>query len=1250
MVSILWIAGTSDASANRRDSLALVAFYQAMDGPNWTQGWDFNEVIEDWHGVSTDLSGNVIRLDLAGNNLSGQIPEEIGFLSELQVLQLPFNNIIGQLPSSIGILSKLRELSLFNNNLNQPLPDTLVNLKNLEQLSLSNNSITGTLPKRIGQMSSLKMLLLDRNELTGGLPVSIGQCSELEFIALNDNHMDGNIPAEMGNLDNLREFLVFNNQLEGSLPASLSQIDSLTFFWVQNNRFEGAIPPFEQSNLKSIRAERNSFSELPDLTTLKLGTGFPEGLSVENNQLSFEDLIHNIELNDSIRFSYRPQDTLGAAEIVYISQGERLQYQLPFDDTVSTSAYRWFKDNDLNQLTNQNALIINNIQKDDEGLYYAEVRNTLVQDLVLVTREIQVVVRDSISCDVPPASEFCFQAPIFCESSEIDFYCGTLPFAFDTMPCVSRDITQEIRWVAWRADSSHTTIEVLPFSCSDLAAGIQWTVYQGCLGRQIVYCQDECTNDNTSIELDSLIPGETYFLALRSCGGQCKYQLRVSGGSESTTTPVASDIIVPDTVCTIGEEIQITLENSPLGVERYIWSVDNDTSETTLPFNSFVPATSGLYEVCVYGITACDTTNTLCKSIHVFPGVQIANLNIDVVRNDSFYILEFVINGGLGTVTIDSLEGTYNAVTQTFVSDLIPCGSAYTVIVTDESGCEDRLEGIELCKCVSEAGRMPTEIKSACTEGLLRVGPASRVTIDTNDASVFVLQESQTFGRQASLVVSTSPLFAFDDQVLSTDRVYYAYHVVGNAIGQQVDFSDPCLSHAGPQPVIFYSYPNADAGVDIRVCQNEFTLRAGILPSGATGAWDQLTGASGVVIADSSERVTQVTVQQEGVYTFTWKAERNDCEAVDTVQVEVLPIITGEILGPDSLCRGQVDTLRLSRAFDSYLWQNGDTLPYLVINEPGQYCVDVALNGLCTKRICIRVQDAVLNTPEILGDLFLCEGDTTQLQVIPQYQSYEWNNGDERFFIKVDSAGTYCITVTDFGGCQATDCVVVVKDESRRSSISDTLCYGEEIIVLDSVLSESGTYSIRKDDGQACDTVVEVELLVYDEIYISDSLIVKDDGTGNGSISVNIRGGNPPYKYLWNTGATIPFISGLMGNIYTLLVTDQNDCQQIFTFDIRESSSVSNLQEAGMDLFPNPIGRGQAIQLNWRSNLEVNEEWEFRLSSLDGKDIHRINPQLRQGSNSGFLPIPEMSEGVYLLYVSDDHGRPLGVSRIVIRP
>lgn len=1226
-------------AANQRDSMALIAIYNATGGPFWTRKWDVDQPIDNWFGVTTNANGDVIELDLSNNNLFGNLPTEMSFLSELTILKLGFNDLRGNLPRSVGSMIKLQEIFLFENALDLPIPDTIVNLKQLKILSLASNNIPGEIPRRIGQMTNLEMLVLDGNDLSGEIPPSIGQLSQLIFLDIHNNDLEGAIPPSIGQLNHLREFLMYDNELTDTIPHSVLNMDSLQFFWVHNNRLEGAVPPFDNPKLRSIRLEYNQLDYLPNLTSLSsLGVGFPDGLSLEYNQMSFDDIIENFALRSTSRFSYRPQDSLMDANLVfYANKGDRLEIKLPFDDTISTSKYRWFKDGGLEQLTDVNSMVIAVVDDSDEGRYYAEASNPNVGDLKLVTHTFQIVVRDSADCDSPEAGSSCVDAPLFCHTSDLDLYCGSLPPSFDTVLCQEISLTAETMWLGFTTDSTIPTIQILPYSCSNQSAGVQVAIYRRCQGKELVYCSPGCSQLDLEIELSNAQPNEAYYIAIRSCGGQCKYQVRAFSDGDPIALELNGPIVGQDTICGVDNLIKYQLPNAPSSAQRFHWLVNEDTVETVLPEIDVIWGTQGTRQLCVKAISECGESEWICKSIAVFPGLEIESVLTEVVRNDSFYVLSFKVVGGVRPITVDGISGIYNALDKTFISDLIRCGTPYTVKVTDKNECEEVLSGVEVCNCSSDAGELLMASAETCGDEEVDVGPRFGSRPDSNDVGGYVLLEQPLFDRTKILAYSQNSRFSAVEDTLEFDQMYYAFYLVGNDDGSgNPSLSDPCLDASNGRPVIFHSAPQANAGRDTFHCERNFSIRAIKSKVGSSGLWSQLAGPSVAFIDDDKSAITVVRTAAEGNYIFTWREDFQGCSDTDTVEVLVRTTIEGQIVGPDSLCSGESATLLLDRTFNDYLWDGGEKTPSIRIPGPGEYCVRVFTADGCTRRFCKKVEETSIEPPEIMGKNTLCPGDMETIQVVPNYESYAWSTGDSVFFISVDSAGLYCITVTDFNGCTATDCIVVAEGEDRVNNIQDTLCHGDTITVFGEDFYESGTFQVKNSDGKACDSIVNLNLFFNPEIFISDSLIIRDDGTGIGAISVNIKGGSPPYDYLWDNGATIPFINNLDGGFYTLTVTDQMNCQQTFVFDVRQPNSVHNIQDLGLSIGPNPLNKNDKLWMFGGQNVGA---LNVELFNSSGQMVEKCIINLDNTSKSGFIPISHTLEGVYLLKATDQKGR-----------
>ncbi len=247
------------------DREALVAFYNALGGPNWegSVNWLSNAPLDEWSGVSTHDNGRVRSLILAasyGEYLKGELPSELGDLGALEQLTLTVLQLTGSIPPELGNLDKLFTLELSYTFLSGEIPPELGNLARLQTLNLSNNQLSGEIPSELSNLARLQTLNLSGNQLSGEIPPELGNLPDrdLTFLDLGGNRLSGEIPPELGNLVQLQSLDLRGNQLSGKVPASLADLDfgrsgSLK---LSGNQFE-CIP-------SSLRDFVDSISSMPD--------------------------------------------------------------------------------------------------------------------------------------------------------------------------------------------------------------------------------------------------------------------------------------------------------------------------------------------------------------------------------------------------------------------------------------------------------------------------------------------------------------------------------------------------------------------------------------------------------------------------------------------------------------------------------------------------------------------------------------------------------------------------------------------------------------------------------------------------------------------------------------------------------------------------------------------------------------------------------------------------------------------------
>ncbi|KAM0951859.1 putative leucine-rich repeat-containing, plant-type, leucine-rich repeat domain superfamily [Dioscorea sansibarensis] len=231
----------------------------------------------------------VAGIDLNHANISGELPEDLGLLTDLALFHLNSNQFCGTLPESFSDLKLLYELDVSNNLLSGPFPSVVLKLPSLKYLDLrynsfdgdvpkdvfnlnldaffiNNNNFTFTLPANIGH-SPVSVLVVASNQLNGCLPLSIANMSKtLNEIIIQNSNLSSCIPPEYGQLVNLTVFDVAFNNLVGPLPETFGKLKKLEQLDVAHNKLSGDIPESicELPRLKNFTFSYNYFCGEPD--------------------------------------------------------------------------------------------------------------------------------------------------------------------------------------------------------------------------------------------------------------------------------------------------------------------------------------------------------------------------------------------------------------------------------------------------------------------------------------------------------------------------------------------------------------------------------------------------------------------------------------------------------------------------------------------------------------------------------------------------------------------------------------------------------------------------------------------------------------------------------------------------------------------------------------------------------------------------------------------------------------------------
>jgi gliding motility-associated-like protein len=208
----------------------------------------------------------------------------------------------------------------------------------------------------------------------------------------------------------------------------------------------------------------------------------------------------------------------------------------------------------------------------------------------------------------------------------------------------------------------------------------------------------------------------------------------------------------------------------------------------------------------------------------------------------------------------------------------------------------------------------------------------------------------------------------------------------------------------------------------------------------------------------------------------------------------------------------------------------------------------------------------------------LCAGDSTGAIDVTTIAGgtiiYTWSNGSSDEDIDSLPAGEYTLSLMDTNGC-----VLVIKDTvfgpasplTAFITTQNVLCYGDTNGFIDLQVSGgtlpytfswdngstdedidsllAGTYSVVVTDSNGCQVngsaTITAPVLPLSGVLTSQDINCGGDSTG--TISVAAGGGTPGYTFSWSNGSTSAQLINQLAGIYTVTVTDTNNCQLVLS-------------------------------------------------------------------------------------------------------
>ena len=297
-----------------------------------------------------------------------------------------------------------------------------------------------------------------------------------------------------------------------------------------------------------------------------------------------------------------------------------------------------------------------------------------------------------------------------------------------------------------------------------------------------------------------------------------------------------------------------------------------------------------------------------------------------------------------------------------------------------------------------------------------------------------------------------------------------------------------------------------------------------------------------------------IVVSTSGEYFVTNTTECGIAES-NHIVVTVNPLPVCSITGDLFICQGETTELCGPPGM-TYLWSTGAMTQCITVFTSGNYILTIIDANGCTSTCNATVIVNPLPACSITGDLFICQGETTEL-CAPAGFTYLWNTGQTTNCITVSTSGIYTVTLMDANGCNNTCSATVTVNSLPVCSITGdlSLCEGESTelcappgaatylwntgaLTACIPVSVAGVYTVTIIDANGCSSTCSVTVVVNPSPVCS---ITGDLSICQG-LSTELCAPLGFASYLWSTGATTNCITVGIAGIYTLTITDLNGC------------------------------------------------------------------------------------------------------------
>ncbi|MEJ7779880.1 MAG: gliding motility-associated C-terminal domain-containing protein, partial [Daejeonella sp.] len=354
----------------------------------------------------------------------------------------------------------------------------------------------------------------------------------------------------------------------------------------------------------------------------------------------------------------------------------------------------------------------------------------------------------------------------------------------------------------------------------------------------------------------------------------------------------------------------------------------------------------------------------------------------------------------------------------------------------------------------------------------------------------------------------------------------------------------------------------------------------------------------------NSQTTEDLSDLASGVYTVT-VTDANSCTATSTVTITQpsAPLSLSTVQTNVGCFGSSTGAINLSpvggTAPYTFSWTGGARTEDVSGLASGACTVTVTDANNCTATITITITQpaAPLSLSSTHTNVNCYGASTGAINLSPNGgvlpYAFSWTGGATTEDLSGLAAGTYTVNVTDGNNCTTTANITITQPTTALtlSSVRTNVnCFGANTGSINLTTTGgtapylyewsngqstedlsgliAGTYNVKVTDASNCTAIASFTITQPVALLVlrSTQTNVTCFGAGTGAVNLSASGGTSPYSFSWSNGKATEDISGLSAGVYTVMVTDVNNCIASTTLTITQPASTLSLSSVKTDV------------------------------------------------------------------------------------